>query len=503
MYKVLFLIFVLGALLRWSFLGNNSFVSDEFLDINSSYGYAKTGEWRAWDFNFDKPSEVNLNVLRDERASLYKWQVAQLFKFLPPTETVARSVSVLWGILSIGAVFWSSLILTQRREIALLSALLSAISISALVFSRTLRMYAMFFPLYLTSATAFFLALERRYAGNTSFLKTAQEKIGIHIPYAFFGSVLFILSLLTHQLTGTLVFVIGIYLAIRARQEYRSRHTWKTKYGTLLLMGILGIIGVALFLPRYFATFSAGIVFFENHYSYIGHALRDFAHPLLAVLLMVLGTWWIARREQRSKEALWIALSFGIPVVLAVWFWSRNVGAQYIYFAQSFAMILTAGGIFGVWRLICEKWNIHNTKMTLLVLVVLFMLVPNFSYFLQENNTYHETSSGSNPNYHKVFSYFKKNKLDSDVLITRNGRNYYWSKAQVPVYDLGDEVSRTRLSQADIEKLMSEHASGWVILSDNDYTYVSKGVKEFLNKNLVRVSNEQVRGSIDVFTWGH
>src|SRR3989344_9017125 len=108
-------IVILGTGLRFSGLDNNSFVADEFLDMNSAYGYAQTGEWRAWDFNFGRPSDVNLNVPRDERAVVYKWQVAQLFHFLPPTETVARLVSVLWGAVSVAGGFWAAYGLTRRR----------------------------------------------------------------------------------------------------------------------------------------------------------------------------------------------------------------------------------------------------------------------------------------------------------------------------------------------------------------------------------------------------
>src|SRR3989344_8489634 len=122
--STLAIIVLLGAGLRFYSLGYNSFVSDEFLDINSAYGYAQTGQWRAWDFNFGKLSEVNLNVPRDERAVVYKWQVAQLFRFFPPTETVARSVSVFWGMISIGVIFWATYMMTKRREIALIAALL-------------------------------------------------------------------------------------------------------------------------------------------------------------------------------------------------------------------------------------------------------------------------------------------------------------------------------------------------------------------------------------------
>src|SRR3972149_8160131 len=117
---ILAAIVILGIGLRFYGLDNNSFVSDEFLDMNATYGYARTGEWKAWDFNFNKPSEVNINLPRDERAIVYKWQVAQLFRFLPPTETVARSVSVFWGVISIAAIFWAAYVLTRRKEIALI-----------------------------------------------------------------------------------------------------------------------------------------------------------------------------------------------------------------------------------------------------------------------------------------------------------------------------------------------------------------------------------------------
>lgn len=501
-YKLLIFILLLGAVLRFAGLDSNSFVSDEFLDMNSAYGYSQTGKWQAWDFNNGRPSEVNINAPRDERAAVYKWQVAQLFKFLPPTETVARSVSVLWGSISLLVIFWAALTLTKRREIALLATLLFAVSISGIIFDRTLRMYAMFFPLYLAATTFTFLALERIYTGRISLLKVLWEKLGINVLFGIPAILLFIFSLLTHQLTGTLVFSVAAYLLVRAFQEYRQNGKLQNKYSIIFALGLIGVIAVALLFPKFFRAFAGGLIFFDDHYGYVSHVLRDYYHPLLAILLMMLGGWWIAKREGLGKESLWLSISLLVPLAMAVWLWRRNIGAQYIFFVQSFALILVASGVFGVWKLACEKFAIVTTKKSLVVLGLLFVLVPNFGYFMEENNTYHETSSGSNPNYRKVFAYFKKQHLDTDVLVTRNGRNYYFSGAKVPVYDLGDEISRTRLSQEDLERLIEEYQTGWVILSDNDYDYVGKGVKEFLNKNLTRVSNDQVRGAIDVFTWG-
>lgn len=496
-------IVIFGTGIRFFNLDNNAFVSDEFLDMNSAYGYAQTGEWKAWDFNFGKLSEVNINVPRDERAVVYKWQVAQLFHILPPTETVARTMSVLWGAVSMAVVFWAAFVLTKRREIALLAAFFFAVSVSGIVFDRTLRMYAMFFPVYLVAATCVFLALEQKHTGRFGWMKNISEKWGIHGGYLGGAIACFILSLFTHQLTGTLVFSTAVYLLIRAYQEYRSLGQWRNKYSTLLILGVLGVITIAIFFPKFFRSFAGGLIFFDDHYGYIRHMLRDYYHPLLALLLLFLGGWWIAKREHLPKASLWLATSFLVPLVMAIWLWRRNIGAQYIFFAQSFVMILMAAGVFGTWRILCEKWNITDTKKALIILSGLFLLVPNFGYFTEENNTYHETSSGSNPNYRKVFTYFKKNQLSTDVLVTRNVRNYYFAGANVPVYDLGDEISKTRLSREELETLMAQHSTGWVILSDNDYEYVSKEAEDFIEKNLTRVSNAQVRGAIDVFMWGH
>ncbi len=499
-FFMLALIIVLGAGLRFYGLSNNAFVSDEFLDMNSAYGYSQTGEWKAWDFNFGRPSAVNINAPRDLRSVVYKWQVAQLFRFLPPTENVARSISVLWGVISIGAIFWAAYAMTRRKEIALVAALLFAVSVSGIIFDRTLRMYAMFFPLYMITGTFAFLSLERTYAGQMRFCRYLYEKLGIHIGFAAAALVFFILALFTHQLTMTLIFSLAVYLIVRAFQEYRLNNQWRNKYFILLALGILGTIATALFFSRFFRSFAGGLIFFDNHYGYISYVLRDYYHPLWAVLLMILGGWFIAKRENLPREAYWISLSLLAPLAMAIWLWRRNIGAQYIFFAQAFALILVAAGIFGLWKLICEKWNL-TAKKAWVVLGLLIILVPNFGYFTEENNTYHETSSGGNPNYRKVFAYFKKQHIDTDVLVTRNVRNYYWSGAKVPVYDLGDEISKTRLSQDDLVKLMTDYKTGWVILSDNDYDYVGNGVKEFLQKNMTRVSNDQVRGAIDVYTW--
>ncbi len=186
---------------------------------------------------------------------------------------------------------------------------------------------------------------------------------------------------------------------------------------------------------------------------------------------------------------------------MAVWFWRRNAGPQYIFFVQSFSLLLAAAGSYGLIALVRERFSDTGKKAVWGMLALVLFLVPNWGYFLEENNTYHETSSGGNPNYRKVFEYFKKNVESGEVVITRNFRNYYLSGAKVPVYDFGGELSKEKFSLAELERIVGLHPHGWVILSTNDYDYISRDAEEYFKKKMERVSNAQVRGAVEVYRW--
>ena len=500
-WTILFFIVLLGTVLRFSSLGENSFTADEFLDMNGSYGYLKTGEWKAWDFNFDRPAEMNQNVARDERALAYKWQVAKLFSFLPPTEATARSVSALWGIFTIFLIFWAGWFYTRKKTVGLLAAFLFAVSISALIFDRRLRMYAMFTPVYLAFATVLFAVLEREYRGKWKLFRSFWERFGINGLYLLPTVLLGALSLHLHLLTVNIVPVLGAYLFLFAFLAWKRGEGFKNKYAILFTAGLVFLGAILVFVPDVAKQFTKEITFFDNHYSYFGYLFSDFEHMLLGAVLSVFGAWFLFTRLGRSKESVWLFLSAFIPLVLAVWVWRRNAGPQYIFFAQSFLLILSAVGVFGLLRLALEKFPGTKKRAFLGALVLALLLLPSYSYFFQENNTYHETSSGENPNYRKVFAYFKKHKEAGEVLITRNFRNYYFAKAEVPVYDFGGELSEKKFSLEELESILAAHPHGWLIISENDYDYISGEAESFFKGHFERVSNSQVRGPVEVYHW--
>ncbi|MEK9174082.1 MAG: glycosyltransferase family 39 protein, partial [Patescibacteria group bacterium] len=242
---LLFAIVLLGTGLRVYNLGTNSFVADEFLDINSSYGYAQTGEWKSWDFNYGIPAVQNINNARDERASVYKWQVAQVFKILPPTEVNARLVSILWGVISMFLIFFVTRYFTKSKETALIATFLFALSVSAIIFDRRLRMYAMFLPVYLALSTSLYALFEHEYRGKIQFVRSIWDRYGFNILFLIPTIVLGYLSFLTHQITLTIVPVFGVYVLIMSILLWRQGNR-KNKYSILTALGLLGLLVVVV-----------------------------------------------------------------------------------------------------------------------------------------------------------------------------------------------------------------------------------------------------------------
>lgn len=508
-FGALALAVVVGAVLRFWHLGVVPLRADEFLDMNAAVGYAQTGQWVSWDHNMERVS-TRINPASDARAWLYRWQVATLVRFAEPTEAVARSVSALWGVLTILVVYMVATSLTRRRAIGVIAAALFALSVSGIQMDRTLRMYAMFAPVFLMFSWMTFLALER--APRAGMLRRAWRVLGVHLGYAVAALALGVLSLHLHALTANIVFVLVGYLLAMSVVRWREGVTMRAnRYVRLLVLGALFGGALALLAPQSLAALTAGIVFWEDHWSYLGHIARDYAHPLLALGLYVLGvgSLWRSRVRAQRAGAAYLDATVGMIVFAAIFLWHRNVGPQYIFFVQPFVMIGVASGIYYGARYLAAHLPGRHVFGSVVALALL--LVPNYGYFLQENNTYHITSRSETPNYRKVFGYVKKRLQPGDVLVTRNFRNYYYRDAHVPVFDFGSERDADALAREGkaqkitlsyLQRIMTQHPHGWVVLADNDERFVTKEAQAYIQTHMTRVSHPRVRGPISVWRWG-
>jgi hypothetical protein len=502
-FLILAVIVVLGGFLRFYKLGELSFVADEFLDMNSSYAYSKTGVWQSWDFNRTMVNAENVFTPRDERAWPYKIQVAQLFKYFAPTEFVARSVSALWGIFSIVLIYFVATYFTKKKTIGLLSAFLFAISISGLVFDRRLRMYAMFFPLFLLFSWLTYKFYEESYEGKIKWLKNVNEKFGINLLYIFPSVLVGFLSLKVHDLTVSIAPIFLVYVLVMAVGFAFKKKVFINKYSVTLVLIAVGFVGVLALASDKIGKYVAGIKFFNDNYSYFSIVTSDYSHPLIALLLFAVGVFYLLNYRKLSKQAIWLSVSFIVPLLMAVFLWRRNAGAQYIFFAQSFEIILIAAGTYGTAKFLKENIKNFSGRVVYGVPILLALLIlPNYAYFFQENNVYNQTSKAQNPNYRSIFTYFKKKKNANDVLITRNFRNYYFSGQNVKVFDFGGELATDKFSLAQLMEVVNGNEGGWIVLSDNDDRYISNDAMGYIQNNMTKINDIAVRGDVLVYRWG-
>ncbi|XLQ20231.1 MAG: hypothetical protein ACKUBY_00430 [Candidatus Moraniibacteriota bacterium] len=503
-------VILLSAILRLWHLGETPFVADEFLDVNATYGFHNTGQWQAWDFNHGDVS-VRDNDASDERAWLYRLQIAKVLDYLEPIEFNFRLVSALWGILTTIILYFVTFSLTKNRWIALIAAFLWAVSVPAIEINRKIRMYSMFAPMFLLFSWSLFKFIDSKVrcgcTGGTCPIGMIWKGIfrvnWIYlIPTVIFGAISYHL----HPLTGNIIIVLLAYFVVMfliKRKEIVAR-----RYGAYIILILIGGFVVSIFLPQLWSEFTSSLIFFDDHWSYVGHIMRNYWHPLLGGLFILFGTYYLISKQDDERPGVWIASTFFTTVLAAIFIWDRNVGPQYIFFVQSFGFILAAAGVYFVASSLNGKLKIKNIFVSIVILSL--VMLPFYGYFALENNTYKITSSADTANYRNVFVYVKKNTSDGDALITRNFRNYYWSGLELKVFDFGSERSEQQIAAEgkvkkitvdQVQNIISQNPTGWVVFSDNDEQFITKEAQEYFEENFEEVYDLLVKGKIKVYRW--
>ena len=508
---VLAIIIFAGTVLRFYNLGEKSFRADEFLGVNTVYGYLQTGEWKRWDFNLEKPYQDKpyFKTIFDfdlwgkkntyVRAWIYNWQIAQSLKFLPTAkEWSYRVISAIWGVISLLLIYFITVKFTGKKIIGLLAVALLAVSIDGIEFSRKVRMYAMFMPVFFSFAYFAFQFFESKRKCKFEVVNKLTKKTGLNLFFLLPTIFLGLLSIHLHLLAANFIFILLAYFLVMGIIYYSGSKQILNRY--FVYTALLVFAGWLLSLTN--KVFFAGIGV-QDHFSYFEKSFYDYSNAILVFLLMVVGASYFIKRKM--KAGVFIVSAYLTIFLGAMFLWDRNTGSQYLFFAKPFQIILIAGGIFAVADFLKKNLKNYNNKIFVVTLAILFLIVPNFAYFFQDENTYVQTSRSGNPNYKKVFKYVVSKRDSRDVLITRNFRNFYWANQHIKVYSLGGEratKSEKKLTLKRLQKIMMENSSGWLVYSDNDTSFISKDAKNYIIKNLTRVSNSRVRGPISVYKWG-
>ncbi|KKW05898.1 MAG: hypothetical protein UY41_C0038G0004 [Candidatus Moranbacteria bacterium GW2011_GWE1_49_15] len=491
---------LLGAWARLHDLGKKTLVADEFLDMNSSFAYHETGIWQAWDFNLNAVDTRDVYAPRDERAWIYKWQVAKVFDFLIPTEEVARSVSVFWGLVSIILTYFLTVSYTGSRRIGLLVAFLIAISPMAITFSRKLRMYAMFYPVYMILSWLLFKFYEKRYKGKKMLLKFFDSKIGVNMQFGLPLAIVAALSLHLHLLTLNIALVFFFYVLVQAILNFRKEKAiFNNKYAIHLSLMVFLVAIAAAVSPKFIGAFNGSFKFFMDNTEYFTMIMRDYSSAFWVVFFGISGFVYLYFFENKKKESVWLAVSLLVPLFLAAFTWRRVQGSQYIFFVHSFLVTLISSGIYATALFFKKNLNFHPKRFFAVCILLSLLLLPDYSYFSNKESEYVASESD---NYREGFKFVRKKLVEGDVIITRNFRNYYLSGANVKVYDFGGERAERKVSVEELTRIMETDRHGWVIFFDNDRLFFNKEARDYVENNLKKVEDKKLKGDMEIYTWG-
>lgn len=502
---LLAIIILFGIFLRFYNIGVKAFDRDEFFELNSSYGYFKTGHFVAWDFNFERPFGPNMqDDSSNERAEVFRWQLAQLYHFHEPTEALTRSLGSAWGMIGILLVYLVTVSLTGNRYIALIAALLTAVGESEIIYSRRLRMYAMFFPMYLAFSWMVYKFYESKYKGRFALFKKIQEKTGFNFSYFLLMLVAGLISYNVHILTLNIAVTLLAYSLILFLLAVK-KGDYINKYSITLAASVAGFLALkSPILFDYYRSMRKNIRFFTSNYDFSKQYFSDWIYPAIGVALIVVGAWYLFQKMKLKKETLFILLSGLIPMLLAVFVWKREESHRYIYFLQSFGIILSAAGIYGVIQLVASRIKNYNCKkIAVIILLIAFLSGVNYGYLSKKSDVYVQKSNSYYPDFETIFGYVKQHKSAEDVMITRAYRSFYWRGAGIKTYDIKSLQMGATGCQDKIDKIVKENPSGWVVYPKVDKLNICGAGRDYYQNNLARIKNSQIPSSVEIYRWGN
>ncbi len=483
---IFLLIAALGLFLRCYKLGNQSLIADENIGMHIAYGYNQSGEWKFWDFNSDKLTDEKYT-----RSKIYYWQVAKLFDFVKVNEANSRLVSVMWGMIGLGLIFFATYYYTRKAGLALIAALLLSISLSALLFDRKLRMYAMFSPVYFAFALSIYQLLEGKCKSKIEWLKKLNRQTGINWIYFPVVALLGFISIRTHLLTVNMAPTILIFLLVMGGWVFYKKRKWFNKYFILLAC----ILAAAPFVisNHYFQD---ALKFFspQDNWGYIEDVFLDYGSFVLPLILLILGTIYLIYKFK--KWGAWVSCCFWVPLLLAIFSWDRNTGEQYIYFIQIFKDIIVASAIYLIAKEVSNKIFHGNRKFFAALAIGLILILFNFEFLFSKDSYYMDIKDWNHSNHRESYFYLKNNFGKNEILITRSATNFYLWRWHIPTIDYG--VSRELVVQ-DIKKAQKNYDGIWVIYSRT--TDIDGDAEDYIEENFKLEEDEYTNDKVLIWHW--
>jgi uncharacterized membrane protein len=382
--------------------------------------------------------------------------------FLGTSETVLRSLSVLFGLASLWAVYFLANRLFNE-SLSRVTVILLCFSPFYIYYGQEARMYTLLSFLAIVNSY-FFVSWVQQPCGFSVGGYLVSGVLGVYTHFFFF-------FLLCAHLCFLLIHERRLGLSLLRVALYQGMIVLSyTPWALLLLFHTpkgqswKGIEHVVFGVPYTFFRFSLGYAEFIANYQWkehIGQLLMQTA-PTLLLAFMSFGCLALAGFSYMKRsgwQGLFVLCCLIAPMAIALMASVKMilVGERYFIVCFPFYIILIAGGI-------CRFWQMEGKGRTFGVVVsTLFVLLTGKSIY----NYYFNPEFGKGQ-WRDVAQYVEKNSQDDDAIMFHSGSmmspfRYY--------YRGNHELKKTE--EVSIDNLLKQRRS-WLIVSptsDNDEGY--------------------------------
>lgn len=532
---ILILIIIIGFYLRVYNLGFLSVWIDEYMHIGPAHRWLNGG-----------------NFLQSDNNGIFlSFIVTAMFKLFGIGEFQARFPSVIFGCGSIYLTFLVAKTLFKNKTIALYSALVICLSLFAFFMSRIARNYASFQFFYLILFFVFYKAYHYTKSDDNFFSRNGLNKI-----YLLLFPVIFILSLLNHQLSFFFVFSFAFYASVCGVWEIIKAKKWLWSKNTIsLALSFLGVLILVTPLLDLVARPVLNILLNEQivnwvlpNWEYLGGLMDDpeKAYKSFNTYYDVITNEFkylhffgfaglIIAFLYNKRSALLLVSFFVIPFLLQSFIFREPTITYYIYYILPFFYLAIAIAIYAIQDILLHKLLFKEKTKTISTILNLILLVVilNSGFLYKDINKVMKTKehgrivkkelfNSTFVNWKQNLEFVGKSFKPNDALISTfvAHTNFYlntdksiWFRQKV--YDTvekkyvlreepDDSVGYHAFTLQGLKKTFNENPRGW-FLADYyfDNVMTDPNCRDFVIKNMDYHFNANQDGEIKVFSWDH
>ncbi|MBS1263082.1 MAG: hypothetical protein MAG715_00250 [Methanonatronarchaeales archaeon] len=480
MGAVLLLVLLIGGVLRFYGLGEPGLWFDEAITSNAAEALLRTGE------------PVFPSGFVYDRALPHIYVVAASFKVFGVTEFAGRLPSAVFGLLTVLAVYLLGKEVGDAR-VGLLAAVLTAFATWEVAWTRQARMYPMLQLLFVTGLYLLFRTNrdgETRYGFLAGFLAVAAFATQLHVQ----GYLLLPLALLY---ASTLVL----------EEMWRRRRIGRTEVLVFSVLCIAAVVAVASISSR-LGLKSGGAL--DVAVSFYRDIVPGFLGPL--AILAVPGAVISLSRDRKKVENLVLVAAAVVGVGVMV-FSIEVVAARYLLFLAPIFFIWTSFSILYVSDLFEGFFDRRGRVRAVFVAGVFAVLLLSPYVSVTPQPDYDLGPNAPKPGFKQAYQYVSQRS--GDVLVAGwtapalfyTGEVDYWlpfsyTGRGVSIYEGRDLYAGATVvdSLKRFKTVVQEEGSGWVVLDVRAWDRQPGGVKQFIDKNMVRHEVKGFDGR--VYSWG-